>query len=397
MNLDFFRPREKFLILEITPTGTNGLFLSVDEGRNVAVEKFVRQDNLKKFLRTPARRISETTWEGEHLFRSRRRVVAVADAALATTIPIPLALPRERANAKTKLTIAELENLIAQAMAKIFNGCRSEAAKRFGVDELDAILVGAHAKHFTVDRKTHASPVGATGKKISLLLELTFTTRAIFEDLRPLFNAPEGFFFGEAPQAHLRALARMRPLPLNIIAADGEGASLYVFERPNGNYAVLYREKLDWSFSSLIKKVVEALAVTEAAAQELYCRYHKKEMSAHAARAFKRIVEPPLRNFLETIKKKRIKGTTYVDMPHALPFTLPHKHGKATLEEYPVEELIGKFGFNLSGEARGRVREEGEGGRAILRSLFYFIEAYSDEDRSIINQKLRRRLHWLVE
>ncbi|MGC9599573.1 MAG: hypothetical protein ABSE18_04275 [Minisyncoccia bacterium] len=397
MNLDFFRPREKFLILEITPKGTNGLFLSVDEGRNVVTEKFVRQDNPKKFLRTPARRVSETTWEGKHLFRSRRRVVAVADAALATTIPIPLALPRERANAKTKITIAELENLIAQAMAKIFNGCRSEAAKRFGADELNAVLVGAHAKHFMVDGKTHTSPVGATGKKISLLLELTFTTRAIFEDLKPLFNSPEGFFFREAPQTHLRALARMRPLPLNVIAADGEGASLYVLERPKGNYAVLYREKLDWSFSSLIKKVAEALAVTEAAAQELYCRYHQKAMSAHAARAFKRIVESPLRDFLETIEKRRIKGATYVEMPHALPFTLPHKHGKATLAEYPVEELMEKFGFNLSLAARGKVREEGEGERAILRSLFYFVEAYIDEDRSLINQKLRRRLHWLAE
>ncbi len=397
MNLDFFRSREKFLILEITPKGTNGLFLSVDEGRNIVVEKFVRQDNLKKFLRTPARRVSETTWEGKRLFHSRRRVVAVADAALATTIPIPLVLSRERANAKTKITIAELENLIAQAMAKIFNGCRSEAAKRFGVDELDAVLVGAHAKHFKVDRKAHASPVGGTGKKISLLLEFTFTTRAIFGDLRPFFNSPEGLFFREAPQARLRALARMRPLPLNVIAADSEGASLYVLERPKGNYAVLYRERLDWSFSSLIKKVVEALAVTETAAQELYCRYHQKEMSAHAARAFKPIVESPLRDFLETIEKKKIKGPTYVDMPHALPFALPHKHGKATLAEYPVEELMGKFGFNLSLAVREKVRGEGEGERAVLRSLFYFIEAYIDEDRSLINQKLRRRLHWLAE
>ena len=38
----------------------------------------------------------------------------------------------------------------------------------------------------------------------------------------------------------------------------------------------------------------------------------------------------------------------------------------------------------------------GEGKNAVLRPLLYFIEAYFDKSNSEINQKLRRRLHWLA-
>ena len=65
--------KEKFLILEISPLGTNGLFLSVGEDRAIILEKFVRNINLKKFLKSPVRRMTQKSWEGEYLFKSRRK------------------------------------------------------------------------------------------------------------------------------------------------------------------------------------------------------------------------------------------------------------------------------------------------------------------------------------
>lgn len=389
MNWDFFRPRERFLVLEITPAGTNGLFLSVDDDRNIVFEKLVENAPLAKFLKSPA----------------RRRVIAVADSALATTIPVPLALVRERANIKNRITVAELENLIAQAMAKIFNGCRSEAAKRLGVSDLDAVLVGARAEHFKVDRRAFVNPVGVAGKHVELLLEFIFATRPIFENLKPFFNAPEGFFFAEAAQTHLQALSRVRKFPLNLIATDGAdgvaggratggGASLSVLQKPKGDYAVLYRERLNWSFGEIIKTIMDALAVTEAAAHKLYCRYHRGALSEDANRAFKKIVEPALAAFFNELEKGKVQGTAYLDMPHALPLRLPHRHGKVTLEEHPLTEVAVELGFTLPGP-EAKLRLAGEG-RAIPRLLLYFIEAYFDKSNSEINQKLRRRLHWLA-
>ena len=137
MNLrTIFTPREKFLILELTPAGANALFLSVDEEKNLAFEKFARNVNLKKFLKSPVRSLTQKSWEGNYLFKSHRKVIVSADSSIATTIPIPLTLTREHEVVKQEVTLPELENLIAQAMAKIFNQCRSEAARRLAAQNL---------------------------------------------------------------------------------------------------------------------------------------------------------------------------------------------------------------------------------------------------------------------
>jgi hypothetical protein len=359
--------------LEISSEGTNALFLSVDEDRNLTLEKLVERADRAKLL------------------ESRRKVIVAGDPSIATTIPIPLELSREHANAKTKLTIAELENLIAQAMAKIFIGCRSEAAKRFGVNDLDAVMVGAKTKHFTIDGKAVASPVGFMGKKISLLLELTFTTRELFQDLKPFFNSPDHFFFAEGPQAELAALAEVRALPLNLIAARKDGASLYALQKAKGEYAVLYREVFNWSFAGLFRAMAKELAVSEAVAKELYRAYHKKDMSETALRAVKKMLQPAVDDLLREIKRLNISGFVYSDASHVLPLDLPHRHGAAKLEEHPIGELLMKFGFTADAET---LREEGND---VLRPLLYFLEAYFDKSNSEINQKLRRRLHWLAE
>ena len=382
----FFKPREKFLILEIAPSGTDGLFLSVDEDRKIIFEKLEKNIELKKFFKSPVRRVSQKTWEGETLFKSHRKVIAAADPALATTIPIPLELAREHASIGTKLTTPELENLIAQAMAKIFNGCRGEAANRLHLSDLDAVLVGAKAKYFKVDGKRVMNPAGFAGKKVSFLLELTFTGRELFEDLKPFFNAPDNFFFAEAPQARLFSFLRARGLPLSLITAGEGGAALYVLQKAKDDYAVLYREKLDWSFESLFKMIKEGLAVNEQTAKELYRSYHKGEMSASAERMFKKTLQPAIDKFFKEISRAKVAGEVYVDAPFVLPFALPHRHGKAVLSKHPMGEILGKLGFSI---------EIGETDD-LLRPLSYFLEAFFDKSNSEINQKLHRRLHWLA-
>lgn len=386
--------REKFLILEIAPKGTNGLFLSVDEDRAITFERFARHEDLKKFfafLRAPAQAVTQKTWEGKHFFKAHRKVVAVAHPSLATTIPVPLELHRDHTALKTKLTVAELENLIAQEMAKIFTGCRTEAAARMGVHDLDTVLVGAKAKQFMADGKAVVSPVGLQAKKIGFLLELTFTRRPLFEDLKQFFSSPEDFFFAEAPQAHLSSLARVRKLPLALIASEEDGAALYILTKAKGEHPVLYRERLDWSFDSLVKAVTASLGVSKATARTLYCAYHRGATSESAARSFKKMVDLPLRRFFGALERAKVNGSVYLDLPHPLPLELPYAHAGAKIEEHPVRELVAELGFTLP---EGAFKE---GRNSLTRALVYFLEAYFDKSNSEINQKLRRRLHWLVE
>ena len=365
--------------MEILPKGTNGLFLSVDEDRNIIFEKSAKHIDLKKLF-------------DKHLFKSRRKVIVAADPTLATTIPIPLELARdEGTKKKERIALPELENLIAQAMAKIFNGCRTEAAKRLGIHELDTILVGLKAKNFKVDGKAVVSPVGFAGKKITLFLEMTFTTRAIFEDLKYFFNSPEEFFFAEAPQALLSSLSRVRKPPLSLVVVNNGGTTLYVLEKPKDEYPVLYREKLGWAFGSFFRKITEELGVSEKVARDLYKKHLDGDMSEHVKKAVKKAIQPALDAFWEEIGKGKLRGFAYIDAQSAMPFALPHRHGPATFEKHPVGDILAQLGFSADPGVADGDRN------ATLRATLYFLEAYFDKSNSDVNQKLRRRLHWLAE
>lgn len=390
--------KEKFLIFEVAPHNNRAWFLSVDDDRNITVEKTEKDVDLTKFFdfsRAPVRSLTQKSWEGEQMFKSHRRVIVAADPRLATTIPVPLELPRDDGvGKKSKITMGEAENMIAQAMQKIFNGCRTEAAARLNIHELDAVLVGARAKHFQVEGVSVGSPAGHRGKDISLLLELTFTTREMFENFQQFFNSPDDFFFAEAPQTVLMAFSKVRKLPLNLIVAGEDKTALYVFQHAKGEHPVLYRETLDWAFGSLFKTISEALAVSDVTARDLYRMYRADGMSDEVKRAFKKTLQPVLDDLLRSVEKAKVNGIVYVDAAHALPFDLPHKHGTATFEAYPMDELFTKFGFPpiKAGDQAKRMKAEDA---AALRAMLYFLEAYFDKSNSEINQKLRRRLHWL--
>lgn len=379
-------------MLAVGRAGVDGLFLSVDEDRNIIFEKRVKDLDLKKFLASPLRNVAQKSWEGAYLFKAHRKVVAVADSTLATTMPIPLDLAREAGAEKSEVILPEVENMIAQAMGKIFNQCRSEAAHRLGIHEVDTIMVGAKARNFKVDGHQVVNPVGFTGKKISLLLELTFTGRALFEGLKQFFNAPEDFFFAESAQARLASLARARKLPLNLIIDESpHGASLFILEKTKDGHPVLYREKLAWNFDALFARVAAELGVGAAAAHELYRAYCADAMSETAARAFKKFIDPVVEEFLKEVGRKKLKGFVYVDAEHDLPFAFPYKHGVATFEPFPLAEILAQLGF---ADREGRPR----GSDAVIsRHLLPFLEAYFDKSNSDINQKLRRRLHWLAD
>lgn len=388
-NIGLFKPREKFLILEITPKGTSGLFLGVDDDKNLIFEKLSKNINLKKFLRSPVRNVTQRSWEGKYFFKSHRKVIATVDSSLTTTIPIPLDLPREEADPKEEIILSELENMIAQAMGKIFNQCRSEAAKRLNIHELDTILVGAKARNFKVDNKLVINPVGFTGKKISLLLELTFTGRELFEDLKDFFNSPEEFFFAESSQVRLSSLARVRNLPVNLLVLDGMGTSLFVLEKAKDQYPVLYRENLSWNLDGLFGRIKGEMGVSDAVAREMYHAYLDDKMSETAGRAFKRSIDTSINDFLKEIEKGKLKGFVYVDSEHALPFKFPYKHTGATFDQFPLSEILQHLGF---ADMQGGSEEQA----VLSRHLLPFVEAYFDKSNSEINQKLRRRLHWLT-
>jgi hypothetical protein len=387
-----FRPKEKFLILEIAPKGTSGLFLSIDENRALVFEKLEKKINIKQFLKSPVKNVFQKSWEGNYLFKSHRKIIAAVDPALATTIPVPLDLKRESQAQKGGITMVEFENLFARAMTMIFSQCRSEAARRINAVDIHTILIAAKARDFKVDDCAVQNPIGCSGKRISFLLELIFTKREIFEEFKPLFGAPEEFFFAESPQVRLVSIARVRRFPLTlIIAGDEAPSSLFVLAKAKGGHEVLYREKFAWSFSSVFAAIQDNFHVSGVVARELYAAYCARAMSAPAAKVFKKTIQPALISFFDEIKKSKVGGSVYVDAPYDMPFELPLHAAGVSIENVPASEILSEVDF-LPG-----TQEFAERPSVLFRYLAPFFEAYFDKNNSEINQKLRRRLHWLAQ
>jgi hypothetical protein len=383
--------REKFLVLEVASQGTNALFLSVDDDQNLDLEKFIEGADLEKFLRSPFRQLTQKSWEGNYLFKSHRKIIVAAHPAIATTMPIPLDLGRDRELWKEEVSVEELENLIAQAMAKVFTQCRSEAAKRIAADDLDTILVGAKSEYFKIDGHTVMNPVGFTGKKISLLLELTFTRRDVFENLKQFFNSPDEFFFIESPQAFLHSVARVRDLPVSVIAPDNDGGSaLFILQKADGGQPILYREKLPWSFATIVRRIADELGVGPEAAGELYHAYCNGKLSATAERGFRKMLQPSTDALFDAMEKAKLSGYVYLDTPEPVPFDLPRKGKGLVLEALPTEEIMEEFDLRFSDAVTEDLRVK-------FRNFAPFLESYFAKSTSEINQKLRRRLHWLAE
>ena len=339
---------------------------------------------------SPFRRAAQASWEGEYFFDRRRKIIAAADATLATTIPIPLLWHREAERAQVPLALEELDDHIGQAMPKIVSQCRAEAAGRFGVDLIDAVLVDARAVGITIDGRPAAMAEGFLGSEISLVLELTFTRRTVFDHFKTLFNSPEPFFFAESPQVRLRILSLVRPLPLSLVTvgAHTSESSLFIFQKAKEKYPVLYRERFAWSFEAAMRALEKYFSVSRRAAEDIYKAYAQGGVSPNVRRALDEHMVPLADSFFAAVRRAKIRGLAYTDAPYDLPFGIPHQEGRVVFDQLPLDRHIQKV--------RSFVRVRRPSPHILFRHFAPFLSMYFDHDSGALNARLRKRVHWLM-
>ncbi len=378
LNLSFWRPREKFLILEISREKTSALLLAVDGEKNLFLEKIWAEFPLKKLTAAPARNLS-----GE-------KIIVSAAPSLIYTRAFPVEFARDSSAFARPLTLVELENLLAQAIGKLFNGERKNASIHLGVDEIDAILVNSKITDFKIDGHAVLNPVGFGGKTVKGVLELTFTTRSVFYSLKDFFNTKEGFFFTGVHLTALRLLAWAESLPANLLLVDAEGTFYLTLDKAAWGNAV-YAGEISWRMESLWKTIASSLGVSQETVMKLYERFLKGDVSTAFSRSFWRLIKPEVDDFLEKVKKSRLKGRVYLHSEIPFPFDMPRAFGRITFCDLPMTKALEKSGFRAD-----LAQWPLEPGDTFMR-LAPFFEFYYDKSRSDINYKLRRRLHWLIQ
>jgi len=375
--LKFWSPKEEFLILEILPHGVSGLLLTLDGEKRLRPERFWENFSLENLTR-------------QFRLRWRKRIViAAADPSLAVTLYVPARLEREPAAAKEPLGIVELENLVAQSVGKVFNQCRKEASRMLMVDELDTVLVGTKVHDFKVDGHRVLDPVGFQGKRVDAVLELTLTTRVVFDAWRHLFHGSRDFLFTDLARSALTVLAKLNAPSVNLVTLGNGHASFFILE-PAATGTVIYRRPLKWRTGHVLEAIAASIGAGARATEELYRKYLLGEMSDRARNRFFGVMRPVLGKLFEEIGKTRLRGKTYLDSHMPLPISFPKRHGKVTIDPLLPFKLAEELGFRVKENEWAMPQSR------VFRYLAPFLEFYYDKSNSLINQKLWRRLHWLA-
>jgi hypothetical protein len=91
------------------------------------------------------------------------------------------------------------------------------------------------------------------------------------------------------------------------------------------------------------------------------------------------------------MERAKLAGHIYIDTAEPMPFDMPYKHKGATFEALPLGEIFTELGLHSGEEAAYKEMARN------FRHLAPFLESYFAKSTSEINQKLRRRLHWLAD
>ncbi len=374
IDLKFWDTKEKFLLLEVLPRRTAAYFLTVNEEHHLKVDTVKHAIGAKELA----------TYLQMH--RAKQNIIVAAHSSLVVTSILPVHI--ERTNRNEALTTIELENLLSKAIGQIFNQCRSSASEDLGVDDLDTILVNSQVVQFKIDSHQVLNPAGFKAKTIEAIVELTLTTRQVFERLKVLLKSHKTFFFTESGRSELASLRKIFPLPLTLVNLNTEHSMAFVMKKAAVGHQV-ERKNLIWRSTSFAERLSEAFAIYPKVAVEMYDTYLQGTLSPHSKKYLGKLIDPDIQSLLAELKLGRFKGTIYIDCDRQLPFSFPLKTRYYTLVGPPLEALLQATGLTIT-ESEWQVPRE-----QILRHLAPFLEFYFRKNESHVNQWLKRHLNWL--
>ncbi|HEY4525674.1 MAG TPA: hypothetical protein VJL32_01075 [Candidatus Paceibacterota bacterium] len=372
--LKFWKPKESFLILQVAPERINGLLLGLGADKKISARKYFEDTSWAHLASRP---------DLKHLVKN---VIVAADSSLSYTSTIPVALDRE--NPEEPLSAPELENLLSQAVGRVFNQCRQEAGRHLEMDDLDVVLVGSRVINFKIDGHRVLNPLEFCAHKVEAVLELTLTVRSVLDGVKTILKNKPNFYFTETARAELAALARDHKLPLSLLYLGEQKSICLVLESsPVGQ--IFSRRPLKWSSLSIAQALTKEWGIDSGVAHRIYHLFLESNISERGSKTVRKSMEPVRMSLMKAIDEAHPRGRVYVSSPLPLFMELPLRRGKVTIEEISVEELMRHFGFSIHEEGWPLSPSQ------TLRFLAPFWEYYYDRSDSTVNRWLKRHLNWL--
>lgn len=371
-NLPSFFRREKHCVLIEEEEGS----ICITEARISETEKTIRITN-----RVRGESLEEFT---QPLFKADYLVLAMYEKN-ATTVQNTVHLFRN--DPEKKMTEEEFEQLISRGLWEYMNGYRGFSAKKMESNETDTVLFDITVAELSIDGHIVVSPVGITGKNLSIRLRGTFLTRKKIEEIRILEQWANAVIPVEANGI------------LSVFLAGEKDTALFCGEKRTSAFharkdRTLYAGDMQWSLEQILEEIRGELLVDEDTAHDIFETFSTEKMSPAFSNFIERIFSKNIKTFLASIdeaaKKQGRANAPTIHLIFSMPMP-PEERWLKNAGRFKINSLEEKFGN--AGFKSIDPKERAEEFRTYVLAACPML--FSKNDAA--NKLLLHRAKWLID
>ena len=293
-----------------------------------------------------------------------------------------------RDNPRKLIDEAEIDNLISQALLKLFDEGRKMAVKQLGLSELEVLLADVRIYEFKIDGRERINPLRHVGRKIEIFLSETFVSRIYFKELISILpRRTELAMFSGAGEASAHLLSRFSPKRDFIFAGVAHNRT-DLFLSKNGS--IVFFDYFGWGMDNLPKALSKYLKVGQAVASEVVRKIMSGEVSKGLKRKFSEVIAGEIRTLIKRFQNAASRSKAplvYAQFPPLLADKIFPK----IIKIIDARSVADFFGFKFINKQP--VTEEYPEFMTLLTLLeFYFLP----EKEDLMNHLARRRMRWLM-
>lgn len=375
--------KEKFLILDFRDDGLELYLLRFD-----SLTKRVDAKKLKAVGQSPLEAIPKIKKFLLNIFSFQfppPKVIISFSPVFALTYYEQVVLNRDRPN--ELMTEADLDNLISQALWKIFDEKRRQSAKQLVLSDLDILLADTKITDFQIDGRRVLDPLRHSGREASIGISQTFVNRTIFKKIVSVLpRRVKLLLVVDGGAATSRLLSSRFSQSRDFIFADVLDArtNLYSVSRGSG-LKISFHDYFPWGEKNFFEGVARDLKIPVDLIQSLVKKISEGKVSLTLGRQLKKIISEELAMLIHGLE--RAKETLKVNSLYLVFRPL------RDIDFFPkmvrlveADRLMEDLGFVFSSDSKD----------SSISSIASFLEFYFLREGDILNHIAKRRMRWLM-
>lgn len=390
--LSFFRKGERFLVIEILRHSIRASALTarfdkrrIEVTRSVSVPVEAADFSL---LASSFGKLIKKFGGG-----SGRRIICSAEPLFATTVHAAVTLIRE--HDEEAIDEADLDNLVGQAIWKLLDRHRSQAATKMDVGDIDVALADVRVRKILLDGHKVVNPVGFKAKTVEFHLVQTFSSKKFLHLLKGALPHASSVSLIENGAAYANVVAKAEGVP-DFLLADVFEDRTDMFYCDRGS--LFYADSFPWGEANMMRSLTAQFSLDDETAHRLFGAYLREEASPRFLRRFEEMLTEEFQimahgftSYLDRVRSKAVYVQAFFALPRFVfsPSFSRRMSRRARLTEVTDAFLGDRLGFVVK---RARTVTLQSDFATVAPVLEFYFSPLNDK----IDLMVGRHTRWLV-